>query len=502
MIKLCEPLPGRIAGTRVLTEADLRQRDLPKRKGILGYVEGVVSVCNKENKNERIYETPLWESVLESSRYKSMLDDMTLFGEPDHPETRTQSMIREGSHTIVEMHLDGDYLRGTVAIFDNELGRFIWPMLQAGVKLGFSTRGDGDLVEDDRSGKTKVDPKTYEFHGVDFVLNPSFVEAKPESITEDVKRLTRTALMEGEKKSKVSKKLRENVEAILESTSAAESTEDVVKAKSQTKGLEAALAQLEQVMAEAADLRQQLADSRTGQMQIREEKAELESQIAALRQELEALQVKIQEKSQGVEEAQQALVQARQRHEMAKRELKRMILDNQGGHAQLASTHRKLQKTLEETQAKYQQSIAVIEGLRGRLGAAEQKLQEAEAAKVDAEKRMQEQTKTMPKLMQDETLRTYKRLRQESVQVPQEFQPLLENAQSEAEVDTVLESIRNVQASRYPWLPVGSNCDIDREALANQLTEEDHNNEKADRSDEESQDAEDIRKAAGAQMSR
>ena len=201
--KLCEPITGRVAGTQVLNEDEVVARGYPKREGILGYVDGVFSVCDKENKNKRTYEHALWEEVHGSDRFKGMLGDMTLLGEPDHPETRTQSSIKEGSHTIVEQRIDGDKVRGTVAVFDNPLGKIVWPMLQAGVKLGFSTRGDGDLVEDARSGRTRVDPKSYEYHGVDFVLNPSFVEARPESITEETWGRVQTALTEAVQSKKI-----------------------------------------------------------------------------------------------------------------------------------------------------------------------------------------------------------------------------------------------------------------------------------------------------------
>ena len=71
MRKLCEPITGRVAGVRVLLEADVVARGYPKREGILGYVDGTFSVCDKENKNKRTATSPCSASPTTPRRGRS-----------------------------------------------------------------------------------------------------------------------------------------------------------------------------------------------------------------------------------------------------------------------------------------------------------------------------------------------------------------------------------------------------------------------------------------------
>jgi len=497
---LCEAIEGRVAQTRVLTEADAKNRGFEKRTGILGYVEGVLSVCDIENKNGRVYERALWEGVLEDVRYRKMVEDMTLLGEPDHPETRTQSVIREGSHTIVEMHLDGNFLRGTVAIFDNALGRIVWPMLQAGVKLGFSTRGDGDLVED-RNGKTRVDRKTYEYHGVDFVLNPSFVEAKPESITESTRTQVRRALTEAveSKKLNADEELQRTVEALFESAQKVESTP--VSSISSMKGLESVLAQLEKAHDDLSERGSKIVQL---EAQIKESRVKVD----AARSELEAMRGKAAQLGQSLVSEQKARKEGVERYRQQAGELKKVLVENQRVHAQLVGTHRKLQEQVKALDSKYRTSVTVIESLRARLQEAQTRVESANRQVKEAQDRadvakktLDESLKTLPERTQQEVLKKYKSMMCETTEVPEQFRPLIENARSEAEVDTVIESVRVAQAARYPFLPIGPNLDSNRRGIANSITEKEKVSD-TEKSNDYTVDGEDVARVIGAQLRR
>jgi DNA repair exonuclease SbcCD ATPase subunit len=498
---LCETISGSEADIRVLTEAEVQQRGLPKRKGVLGYASGTFSVCDELNKNKRLYEIPLWEGVHNSDRFKGMLDGMTLLGEPDHPETRTQSSIREGSHTIVEQRLDRDKrVRGTVAVFDNPLGQIVWPMLEAGVKLGFSTRGDGDLLEDSRSGGSRVDPESYEYHGVDFVLNPSFVEAVPESITEQQAKRVKTALTEAA--GKVDDATRRNVQAILEAVEPKKEEKD-----DSNKPLEAALAQLTEAKLRVAELEAQLAENNKVAEQVEKQTSETEGKERVRRQMAEADRDRLTVEVGQLTESLAKLKGRKGKADVAKVvELKRVMEANQRSHLKLASSHRELKAEHDETAAAYGKGLKVIEALRAKLADAEQRLQESERKLQESDEqlaqargRLEESERALPGIKQLAVIETYKRLRTAGVEVPEQVRPLLERAGTEDEVDELVELIESSEASRYGHLPLRNSRGI-RGLLGENGVEVVREDAESER--QESDDARDVRKAVAAQYGR
>lgn len=492
-MKLCEPIAGRVAGTRVLTEQEIVAKGYPKRKGILGYVDGTFSVCDKENKNKRMYERALWEEVHGSDRFRSMMADFLLLGEPDHPETRTQSSIKEGSHTIVDQRLDGDLVKGTVMVFDNPLGRIVWPMLQAGVKLGFSTRGDGDLVEDARSGKTKVEPKSYEYHGVDWVLNPSFVEAKPEAITEEAFGTMRTALMEAVGAPGVREDTGQNVRAILEALDPRNRTrlvEDGGKEpeKASSKAVENLVGQLAEAKNRVAELEDSLDKQRrlvenergrTGK-KIEELDVELRAKDGTLA-EAKALNENLDRQLARARGTARRLVEESKGKVDAARvaELRRVLGENQDSHLRLVASHKRLLSEHSKLGAKYDEGLKALGELRERLAEAERRAteakrlaEEATSGRDEARAELEAHKQALPNLVTDSTLEEYKKIRTEGTDVPAEFERLLERAGSRAEVDAVLEAVSAVRASRYSFLPVGPNSRSLREAIAESIPAE------------------------------
>lgn len=490
--KLCEPIGGNIAGTRVLTEAEIVARGYPKREGILGYVDGIFSVCDKENKNRRVYEHALWEEVHGSERFKTMLESMTLLGEPDHPETRTQSSISEGSHTIVDQYIDGNYVKGTVAVFDNPKAHTFWPMLKAGVKLGFSTRGDGDLVEDSRTGRTKVDPKSYEYHGVDFVLNPSFVEAGPTAITEEAWTGMRRALTEAVEEAHAGEETSRNIRAILEAikpdSMRTRLVEDTGAAGSNEKAIGNLVRQLGDAKNRIAELEESLDKSKVLEQNTRKQQeqdsGELRAQLEAANDTLvkaRARQERLEEQLAAARGTVRRLTEDTKGKVDAARvdELKVVLRENQTSHLSLVESHKRLQTEHRKLAAKYDEGLKVLGELRERLSGAERRATEAERLAEEAKKERDaareelEATKqSIPNLVTDSTLEQYKTLMTEGVDVPVEFGRLLERAESRDEVDAVMEAISAAQSSRYSFLPGGPNSRSLREAIAETIPDE------------------------------
>lgn len=160
----------------------------PKRKGILKTIKGIVADC-KLNRNGRIYPRQLWQNVINSDYVQELLASKTLFGETDHPADRLEMSLQEVSHCISDIKLEGDNVIATIDILDTPNGNLISRLLDYGSKIGVSSRGAGDVGEDN-----VVDPDTYTFVGFDLVARPSCAAAVPDLITESVKPLTESEI--------------------------------------------------------------------------------------------------------------------------------------------------------------------------------------------------------------------------------------------------------------------------------------------------------------------
>ena len=154
---------------------------------ILKVLKGPLSTLGKKNRNGRIYSRELWENVLQSEYWKDMMTNNSLCGEIVHPGERTESDsweidARNISHRIKEAHIEGDKLIGTVEVLDTEQGRNLAELIDAGVTVGISARGMGDVNGDE------VDPDTYNFKTFDITMRPSDPNARLVPLTESEKR--------------------------------------------------------------------------------------------------------------------------------------------------------------------------------------------------------------------------------------------------------------------------------------------------------------------------
>lgn len=151
---------------------------------ILKTLKGPLSTCDKKNRNGRIYSRELWENVLQSEYWKDMMKNNSLCGEVVHPGDERQESdsfeidISKVSHRIKEAHIEGDKLMGTIEILDTEQGRNLLSLVDAGVTVGISARGIGDVNGDE------VDPYTYNLKTFDITLRPSDPNARLVPLTE------------------------------------------------------------------------------------------------------------------------------------------------------------------------------------------------------------------------------------------------------------------------------------------------------------------------------
>ena len=141
------------------------------------YMKGIMIQGGVRNANQRVY------PVNEIGRAVKTLNDQitegfSVLGEVDHPEGLNINIDRV-SHMITECWMDGDNGYGKLKILQTPMGQLVRTMLEAGVKLGVSSRGSGNVSED---GSNTV--SDFEIITVDVVAQPSAPGAYPTPIYE------------------------------------------------------------------------------------------------------------------------------------------------------------------------------------------------------------------------------------------------------------------------------------------------------------------------------
>ena len=141
------------------------------------YMKGIMIQGGVRNANQRVY------PVNEIGRAVKTLNDQisngySVLGEVDHPEGLNINIDRV-SHMITECWMDGANGYGKLKILPTPMGNLVKTMLEAGVKLGVSSRGSGNVAED---GSNTV--SDFEIITVDVVAQPSAPGAYPTPIYE------------------------------------------------------------------------------------------------------------------------------------------------------------------------------------------------------------------------------------------------------------------------------------------------------------------------------
>jgi hypothetical protein len=140
------------------------------------YLKGIAIQGGIRNANQRVY--PVSEI---SNAVKTLNDQIqngySVLGEVDHPDDLKVNLDRV-SHMITDMWMDGPNGYGKMKVLPTPMGNLIKTMLEAGVKLGVSSRGSGNVNE--ASGEVA----DFEIITVDIVAQPSAPGAYPTPVYE------------------------------------------------------------------------------------------------------------------------------------------------------------------------------------------------------------------------------------------------------------------------------------------------------------------------------
>jgi len=139
-------------------------------------MQGIFIEGDKRNANERIYPGHEIRRAVDTVNEQIKIGHSVL-GEVDHPDDLKINLDRV-SHMIEKMWCEGSTGYGKLKLLPTPMGQLVMTMLDAGVKLGVSSRGSGNV--DDRTGHVS----DFEIVTVDVVAQPSAPNAYPTAIYE------------------------------------------------------------------------------------------------------------------------------------------------------------------------------------------------------------------------------------------------------------------------------------------------------------------------------
>ena len=168
MVSLVEHLNYDQAG--IVTESSEDGKNL--------YMKGICIQGGVKNANQRVYPVAEINNAIKTIN-EQLTGGNSVLGEVDHPSNLRVNLDRV-SHMITDMWMDGPNGYGKLKILPTPMGQLVKTMLEAGVKLGVSSRGSGEVNES--SGEVK----NFEIVTVDVVAQPSAPNAYPKAIYESL----------------------------------------------------------------------------------------------------------------------------------------------------------------------------------------------------------------------------------------------------------------------------------------------------------------------------
>lgn len=132
------------------------------------YLVGRIQTADKKNGNGRVY--PMKVLKKEVDNYKKIVADGRATGELDHPDDSVIN-LKNVSHMITDCWWEGKDVMGKIKVLDTPSGRILKDLINAGVKLGISSRGLGS-VRESMGGDTIVE-EDFQLICFDIVAEPS-----------------------------------------------------------------------------------------------------------------------------------------------------------------------------------------------------------------------------------------------------------------------------------------------------------------------------------------
>ncbi len=138
-----------------------------KKQGSQTFVEGILATAEVKNGNGRFYSKDIWER--EMDKYQDLIKNNRAIGELDHPETGIIN-LQNVSHNIKSARWEGDHVVGTIEILPTPSGNILKALIENGISVGVSSRGEGSVKQ---MGETLEVQDDFNLICWDFVSTPS-----------------------------------------------------------------------------------------------------------------------------------------------------------------------------------------------------------------------------------------------------------------------------------------------------------------------------------------
>ena len=132
------------------------------------YLTGRIQAADTPNGNSRVYPKKVLQK--EIANYEKIVKDNRATGELDHPDDSVIN-LKNVSHMILDVWWQNNDVMGKIKVLDTPSGRTVKDLINAGVKLGISSRGLGS-VNEDMNGKAVVQ-EDFQLICFDIVSEPS-----------------------------------------------------------------------------------------------------------------------------------------------------------------------------------------------------------------------------------------------------------------------------------------------------------------------------------------
>lgn len=182
-----------------------------KLKGVLGTLKGVFADMKHPTRNGRLYSRECWEKALNSDDVKEKLETRTMFGELDHPEDRLETLQERAAIVVTKLEMDdkNGVVNGEADILDTPFGRILKTFVDAGVKVGISSRGSGEEVASSITEGNEIVPDTFYLETFDVVALPAVKKARLELVESKHKDLITEAFAKEIKQAKSEGQIKE-----------------------------------------------------------------------------------------------------------------------------------------------------------------------------------------------------------------------------------------------------------------------------------------------------
>ena len=170
-------------------------------------IKGVFMQSEVKNRNGRVYPFEVLEK--EVNRYnKDYVNENRAFGELGHPDGPTVNLER-ASHMITSLKPEGKNFVGEAKILKTPMGKIVENLMDAGGKLGVSSRGMGSLEQ--KNGANYVKNDFYLATAADIVAAPSAPNAFVQGIMEGKEWVWDNGALVEEELIRMKKRINENV---------------------------------------------------------------------------------------------------------------------------------------------------------------------------------------------------------------------------------------------------------------------------------------------------